>query len=193
MYFWEKWHLLHPSVPPHRYACCEITHARPDFPKEQVKSTVQRMHIENDKQKVNPNWFFSQNPQESRQELGPPVRPWPVRRGWSEVRWEALGGATMLIKPPNWWREGEGEVPSESGQIGQHSPSGMMGSAQSDVSSQITSSHMMFPLSQTQIWHDSGFHTSLSLYNCPSNVQLPNVPEGSKINHSEFEHQTEKK
>lgn len=68
------------------------------------------------------------------------------------------------------------KVPSASGQIGQHSPSGMMGSAHSDVSSQITSSHMMVPLSQTQIWQGSGFHTSLSLYNCPSNLQLPNVP-----------------
>lgn len=54
-------------------------------------------------------------------------------------------------------------VPSGSGQMGQHSPSGMMGSAQSDVSSQITSSHMTVPLSQTQIWQGSGFHTSLSL------------------------------
>lgn len=68
------------------------------------------------------------------------------------------------------------KVPSASGQIGQHSPSGMMGSAHSDVSSQITSSHMTVPLSQTQIWQGSGFHTSLSLYNCPSSVQLPNVP-----------------
>lgn len=67
-------------------------------------------------------------------------------------------------------------VPSASAQMGQHSPSGMMGSAHSDMSSQITSSHMTVPLSQTQIWQGSGFHTSLSLYNCPSNVQLPNVP-----------------
>lgn len=69
-------------------------------------------------------------------------------------------------------------VPSVSGQMGQHSPSGMMGSAQSDVSSQITSSHRTWPLSQMQIWHGSGFQTSLSLYNCPSDVQLPNGPEG---------------
>ncbi|TNN84871.1 hypothetical protein EYF80_004916 [Liparis tanakae] len=41
--------------------------------------------------------------------------------------------------------------------MGQHSPSGMMGSAQSEVSSQITSSHMTVPLSQTQIWQGSGW------------------------------------
>lgn len=69
-------------------------------------------------------------------------------------------------------------VPSLSGQMGQHSPSGMMGSAQSDVSSQITSSHSTWPPSQMQIWQGSGFQTSLSLYNCPSDVQLPNGPEG---------------
>lgn len=52
-------------------------------------------------------------------------------------------------------------VPSR--QMGQHSPSGISGLGQSDVSSQITSSHMTVPLSQTQIWQGSGFHTSLSL------------------------------
>lgn len=78
------------------------------------------------------------------------------------MRWEALGGATKLINH-RIGEEDEGEVPSVSGQIGQHSPSGMMGSAHSDVSSQITSSHMTVPLSQTQIWQGSGFHTSLSL------------------------------
>lgn len=72
------------------------------------------------------------------------------------------------------------KLPSASGQIGQHSPSGMMGSAQSLVSSQITSSHMTDPLSQMQIWQGSGFHTSLSLYDCPSNVQPVSVPEGGK-------------
>lgn len=60
-----------------------------------------------------------------------------------------------------WWAKVEVSVPS--GQMGQHSPSGISGLAQSDVSSQITSSHMMVPLSQTQIWQGSGFHTSLSL------------------------------
>lgn len=64
--------------------------------------------------------------------------------------------------------------------MGQHSPSGMMGSAQSEESSQMTSSHITVPLSQTQIWHGSGFHTSLSLYNCPSSVQLPNAPAGQQ-------------
>lgn len=103
------------------------------------------------------------------------------QRAMDGMKEDALGGATKLINHRNdeW---GQGGVPS--GQIGQHSPSGMMGSAQSDVSSQITSSHMMVPLSQTQIWQGSGFHTSLSLYNCPSNVQLPNVPAG--INNTEF-------
>lgn len=107
--------------------------------------------------------------------LGPPVHLWPVSHGWSEMRWKALGGATKLIDHRIGEKD-EGGIPSASGQIGQHSPSGMMGSAQSEVSSQITSSHMTVPLSQTQIWQGSGFHTSLSLYNCPSNVQLPNVP-----------------
>ena len=68
-------------------------------------------------------------------------------------------------------------VPSPSGQIGQHSPSGMIGSSQSDESSQITSSHRGAPLSHTQIRHGSGFHTSLSLYSCPSVRQLPNGPD----------------
>lgn len=104
---------------------------------------------------------------------GPNVLWWPA-----EMRWEAIGGATRLILFWEWG--GEGEVPSVSGQMGQHSPSGMMGSAQSDVSSQITSSHMTVPLSQTQIWQGSGFHTSLSLYNCPSNVQPPNSAGGEE-------------
>ena len=70
-----------------------------------------------------------------------------------------------------------GGVPSTSGQIGQHSPSGMIGSSQSDESSQITSSHRGAPLSHTQIRHGSGFHTSLSLYSCPSVRQLPSGPD----------------
>lgn len=61
-------------------------------------------------------------------------------------------------------------------QIGQHSPSGISGLAQSCISSQITSSHMTVPLSHTQIRHGSGFHTSLSLYDWPSSVQLLNMP-----------------
>lgn len=60
-----------------------------------------------------------------------------------------------------------------SGQMGQHSPKGISALGQSEVSSQITSSHRMLPLSQTQIWHGSGFHTSLSLYVSPSWMQLP--------------------
>lgn len=64
-------------------------------------------------------------------------------------------------------------VPSVSGQMGQHSPSGISALGQSAVSSQITSSQRMLPLSQTQIWQGSGFHTSLSLYVRPSRTQLP--------------------
>lgn len=130
------------------------------------------MHNEN--QMVNPKRLLESSGEQAGR--GPNVLWWPVSRGWSEMRREALGGATGLIL--FWEGRGEGEVPSVSGQMGQHSPSGMMGSAQSDVSSQITSSHMTVPLSQTQIWQGSGFHTSLSLYNCPSNVQPPNRAEG---------------
>lgn len=98
-----------------------------------------------------------------------------VRKEVRGTRWRLKANkTTKLVKRRRM------KVPSASGQIGQHSPSGMMGSAQSVVSSQITSSHMTVPLSQTQIWQGSGFHTSLSLYNCPSNVQLPNVPEKRK-------------
>jgi len=59
-------------------------------------------------------------------------------------------------------RENQGVVPS-SGQTGQHSSLGITGLGQSVVSSQITSSHITVPLSHTQIWHGSGFQTSLSL------------------------------
>ncbi len=59
-------------------------------------------------------------------------------------------------------RENQGVVPS-SGQMGQHSSWGITGLGQSVVSSQITSSHITVPLSHTQIWHGSGFQTSLSL------------------------------
>lgn len=112
------------------------------------------------KQKVNPKRFFSEwKSSGKRAGLGPQFQIWPVYHWWSEMRWETL--ATKLINHKI-GEEDEGGVPS-SGQIGQHSPDGMMGSAQSDVSSQITSSHMMLPLSQMQIWQGSGFHTSLSL------------------------------
>lgn len=43
---------------------------------------------------------------------------------------------------------------------------------QSLVSSQMTSSHITVPLSHTQIWHGSGFHTSRSANTWPSKVQL---------------------
>lgn len=62
--------------------------------------------------------------------------------------------------------------------MGQHSSWGMMGLGQSVVSSQMTSSHITVPLSHTQIWHGSGFHTSRSANTWPSKVQLPPVPEG---------------
>lgn len=61
------------------------------------------------------------------------------------------------------WELCSGRPAVPSGQMGQHSPSGISGLAQSDVSSQITSSHITLPLSQTQIWQGSGFQTSLSL------------------------------
>lgn len=69
--------------------------------------------------------------------------------------------------------DGDVTVPSVSGQMGQHSPKGISALGQSEVSSQITSSQRMLPLSQTQIWQGSGFHTSLSLYVSPSCMQLP--------------------
>ena len=71
-------------------------------------------------------------------------------------------------------REG---LPS-SGQMAQHSSWGMMGLGQSDVSSQMTSSHITVPLSHTQIWHGSGFHTSRSANTWPSKVQVFPVPAG---------------
>lgn len=54
----------------------------------------------------------------------------------------------------------------------------MTGLGQSVVSSQMTSSHITVPLSHTQIWHGSGFHTSRSANTWPSKVQLPPVSEG---------------
>lgn len=62
---------------------------------------------------------------------------------------------------------------ASAGQMGQHSPDGMMGLAHSLMSSQIISSHRTDPLSHTQMRHGSGFHTSLSLYCCPSWMQPP--------------------
>lgn len=62
---------------------------------------------------------------------------------------------------------------ASAGQMGQHSPDGMIGLAQSLMSSQIISSHKTAPLSHTQIRHGSGFHTSLSLYWWPSWMQPP--------------------
>lgn len=64
-----------------------------------------------------------------------------------------------------------GRLPS-SGQMAQHSSWGMTGLGQSLVSSQMTSSHITVPLSHTQIWHGSGFHTSRSANTWPSKVQL---------------------
>ena len=57
--------------------------------------------------------------------------------------------------------------------MGQHSPKGVSGLRQSFMSSQIMSSQRTVPVSQTQIRQGSGFHTSLSLYLCPSCTQLP--------------------
>lgn len=62
---------------------------------------------------------------------------------------------------------------ASAGQMGQHSPDGMIGLAHSLMSSQIISSHRTDPLSHTQMRHGSGFHTSLSLYCCPSWMQPP--------------------
>lgn len=64
-------------------------------------------------------------------------------------------------------------VLASAGQMGQHSPDGMIGLAHSLISSQIISSHRTAPLSHTQIRHGSGFHTSLSLYCWPSWMQPP--------------------
>lgn len=57
-------------------------------------------------------------------------------------------------------------------QMGQHSPNGISGLGQSFSSSQTISSHRMVPVSHTQMRQGSGFHTSLSLYRCPSCIQL---------------------
>lgn len=101
----------------------------------------------------------------------------PFMAGEAGIVRTEVGGTRWRLKAKKLVKRRRTKVPSVSGQMGQHSPSGMMGSAHSDVSSQITSSHMTVPLSQTQIWQGSGFHTSLSLYNCPPSVQLPNVPD----------------
>lgn len=64
-------------------------------------------------------------------------------------------------------------------QMGQHSPKGTSGLRQS-LSSQIMSSQRTLPVSHTQMLQVVGFHTSLSLYVCPSCKQLPasSVPSG---------------
>lgn len=62
---------------------------------------------------------------------------------------------------------------ASAGQMGQHSPDGMIRLAHSLISSQIISSQSTAPLSHTQIRHGSGFHTSLSLYCWPSWMQPP--------------------
>lgn len=54
-------------------------------------------------------------------------------------------------------------VASGAGQTAQHSPNGISGLGQSRFSSShITSSQRTNPPSQMQIWHGSGFQTSLS-------------------------------
>lgn len=62
---------------------------------------------------------------------------------------------------------------ASAGQMGQHSPDGMIGLAHSLISSQIISSHRTDSVSHTQIRHGSGFHTSLSLYCCPPWMHPP--------------------
>lgn len=57
-------------------------------------------------------------------------------------------------------------------QMGQHSPNGISGLGQSFSSSQTISSHRTDPVSHTQMRQGSGFHTSLSLWRCPSCMQL---------------------
>lgn len=63
--------------------------------------------------------------------------------------------------------------------MGQHSPKGTSALRQS-LSSQTMSSQRIFPVSHTQMRQDVGFHTSLSLYICPSCKQLPasSAPSG---------------
>lgn len=62
------------------------------------------------------------------------------------------------------------------GQTGQHSPNGISGLRHSNSwSSQMMSSQRTFPESHTQIWHGSGFHTSLSAYTCPRWVHDPRM------------------
>lgn len=85
---------------------------------------------------------------------------------WIYLNWTLSTGATRGV-----------EIPS-SGQMGQHSSWGTIGLGQSVVSSQMTSSHMTVPLSHTQIWHGSGFHTCRSANTWPSKVQLPPMPLG---------------
>lgn len=63
-------------------------------------------------------------------------------------------------------------IPSPSGQTGQHSPAGTLALGQFLISSQITSSHNTLPLSQTQIWQGTGFHTSRSWYLRPFCTQV---------------------
>lgn len=75
---------------------------------------------------------------------------------------EEMWGGSVCPRLEKTGRENQGVVPS-SGQTGQHSSWGITGLAQWAVSSQITSSHITVPLSHTQIWHGSGFQTSLSL------------------------------
>lgn len=63
---------------------------------------------------------------------------------------------------------------ASAGQMGQHSPGGMIGLVHDSLtSSQSISSHRTAPLSHTQMRHGSGFHTSLSLYCWASWTQPP--------------------
>lgn len=84
---------------------------------------------------------------------------------------EAAVSSPILPPPP---------PPPPSGesiwQTGQHSPSGMYVFSQLFSWSQLISSQRTWPLSQTQIWHGSGFQMSLLVYVCPSAVQPASSP-----------------
>lgn len=113
-------------------------------------------------------WEPCQNAEERSRGDGSVRRNWNLDRKWSVYVCDVTS------------RHVKRRLPS-SGQMAQHSSWGMTGLGQSLVSSQMTSSHITVPLSHTQIWHGSGFHTSRSANTWPSKVQLLLIPaEGDR-------------
>lgn len=78
------------------------------------------------------------------------------------------------LYPPAPARPGPGPelYPGLRGRRGSIRPVGTLALGQSLSSSQITSSHSTLPLSQTQIWQGTGFHTSRSWYLRPFCTQV---------------------